>query len=458
MQPRRRVKERISRVGSLSTLTLSTTYRRVAPLLFCVATTLANGAVPAESVAETPLVELGCKILQEGDPRLAPRRFAAVDEKVAQGVGTLYAGATIVVSLNGKVVHTAAFGNAEAFSVGSDGAVHRLWHPRKMRADDIFDMASVTKVEATTAAIIHLVGEGRISLDDRLGTLLPEFNGTDKADISVRQLLTHRAGLWEWQPTWLHKDRQGTVLPYLVALPLRYPIGSRYAYSDIGFMLLGEIISRVSGTPLDVYVKREIYQPLGMVNSGYRPLASLRGRMAATSQGDRYQRGMAESGKPYPAAPFPSAQPFTGYRENYLVGEANDANSWHGWNGVAGHAGLFSTALDLSRYAQALMNAGCYGSWKLAPATTVAQFEETPFDPVQALGFHKTIVPGIAAPFFGHAGFTGTWFAFSPQLGISVVLLTNRVHRDESDGNGYPSVDALRDVILRDAIQAALSR
>jgi CubicO group peptidase (beta-lactamase class C family) len=406
-------------------------------------------AAPADNLARG-----ACPVLHVGSQDMQTVKFAALDEEIARGVGTLYAGAVLAISYNGEVLHTAAFGNAQTLSVDNAGKLRKLSRPRSMTVDTIFDMASVTKVEATTAAIMHLVGSGRLGLDDQLGQLLPEFKHTDKAEITVRQLLTHRAGLWEWQPSWLHRDAKGKVLPYLVALPLRYPIGSRSAYSDLGFMLLGEIVSRVSGEPLDRYVKQEIYTPLGMKDTGFLPSPALRKRIAATSQGDTYQRQMAETGKPYPSAPFPPSQPFSGYRRNILVGQANDANAWLGWNGVAGHAGLFSSALDISRYAQALINGGCYGNWRLAPADTVVQFEQTPFDAEQALGFHKWSVPGVTGPFYGHAGFTGTWFAFSPELGLSVVLLTNRVHRDESDGAGYPSVNELRDTALREAVKA----
>jgi len=416
----------------------------VAGLAACTAL-VAAPAAPAAST-QPPAT---CPVLRDQPIAKEDARFAPIDDAVRSGVGTLYAGAVLLVTRQGKVVHQAAFGHAQTLTSAPDGTLRPLDPPRAMTVDTLFDMASVTKVEATTAAILHLVGTGRLSLDDTLGALLPAFRGTDKAGITVRQLLTHRAGLWEWQPTWLHRDASGRVLSYLAALPLRYPIGSRFAYSDLGFMLLGEIVARVGGMPLDRYVREQLYRPLGMIDSGFLPGPSLRRRAAATSQGDQYQRRMAETGKPYPAAPYPPAQPFSGYRSNILVGEANDANAALGWGGVAGHAGLFSTATDLARYTQALINGGCYGRWRLAPAGTIAAFEQTPFDPDQALGFHKTQLPGIAAPFYGHSGFTGTWFAFSPQLNMSVVLLTNRLHRPE--GEPYPALEALRETVLRGA-------
>lgn len=406
----------------------------------------------ATGTAQARPASAACPVLRHVSAARHDPRFDAIDAAVRSGVGTLYPGAVLLITDRGQIVHRTAFGNAQTLASTPDGKLRPLAPPRPMTVDTPFDMASITKIEATTAAILQLVGSGRLSLDDRLGALLPGFEGTDKAAITVRQLLTHRAGLWEWQPTWLHRDASGQVLPYLAALPLRYPVGARFAYSDLGFMLLGVIVEQRSGMPLDRYVRERLYRPLGMRATGFRPTPAVRRIAAATSQGDGYQRRMAETGKPYPAAPFPPAQPFSGYRTAMLVGAVNDANAALGWNEVAGHAGLFSTATDLARYAQALLNGGCYGRWRLAPAVTVAAFEQTPFDADQALGFHKTQLAGIAAPFYGHTGFTGTWFAFAPQLGMSVVLLTNRLHRP--DGEPYPALDALREKVLRGAVAA----
>ncbi|WP_237718462.1 serine hydrolase domain-containing protein [Sphingomonas sp. HT-1] len=414
--------------------------------------TACTAILAASAAGAAPAPPSACPVLREAPRAQHDPRFTALDETVRSGVGSLYAGAVLLVARDGQVVHRAAFGDAQRLASKPGGELQALATPRAMTVDTLFDMASITKVEATTAAILHLVGTGRLSLDARLGTLLPAFDGTDKATITVRQLLTHRAGLWEWQPTWLHRDESGSVLPYLAALPLRYPIGARFAYSDLGFMLLGAIVVQVGGMPLERYVAHALYRPMGMRQTGFLPRPEQRRRAAATSAGDAYQRRMAETGKPYPAAPYPPAQPFSGYRTNMLVGEANDANAALGWGGVAGHAGLFSTATDLARYAQLLMNGGCHGRWRLAPAKTIAAFLQTPFDLDQALGFHKTELAGIAAPFYGHSGFTGTWFAFSPSLGLSVVLLTNRVHRPE--GEPYPALGKLQEAVLRGAVAA----
>ncbi len=388
-----------------------------------------------------------------GDPR-----FAALDEVVRRGLGTgpeaLYPGAVLVVAHRGKVVRAAAYGDAQYLTLDRRGEVARVSVPRRMTVRSIHDLASMTKVIATTGAAMILVDSGRLALDDRLGDLLPEFANGDKSAITVRQLLAHRAGLWEWQPTWRHLDSGGSTISYLAALRLRYPVGARTAYSDIGFMLLGEIVARVSGLSLDQYVRREIYLPLGMVDTGFLPARSLRRRMAATSQGDQYQQRMGETGRPYPIVRDPPLQPFSNYRTNFLLGEANDLNAKAGWGGVAGHAGLFSTALDVARYAQLMLNGGCYGRYRLISPQTVARFQETPYDPLQALGFRKIRLGKGGVTFYGHSGFTGTMFNFAPELGLTVVLLTNRAHRAETKTTQYPSLDALREALLRDAAEA----
>ena len=388
-----------------------------------------------------------------GDPR-----FAALDEVVRRGLGTgpeaLYPGAVLVVAHRGTVVHAAAHGDAQYLTLDRRGEIGQLSVPRRMAVRTIFDVASMTKVMATTGAAMRLVDSGMLGLDDRLGELLPEFANGDKSAITIRQLLTHRAGLWEWQPAWRHLDSEGRTLAWLAALPLRYPVGARFAYSDIGFMLLGEIVARVAGLALDHYARREIFDPLGMADTGFLPAHNLRRRMAATSRGDQYQQRMGETGRPWPIVRDPPLQPFSNYRTHFLLGEANDLNVWAGWGGVAGHAGLFSTALEVARFAQLMLNGGCYGRHRLISPQTVARFLETPYDPIQALGFRKLQLGKGGVAFYGHPGFTGTMFNFAPELGLTVVFLTNRVHRAGTETTEYPSLDLIREALLRHAVEA----
>lgn len=371
-------------------------------------------------------------------------RFAALDDIVRDGLGTRYPGAVLLVAHRGAVVHQAAFGEAQSLTLNGEGEIVSLSAPRPMTVDTIFDIASITKIVATTGAAMRLVEQGGLSLDDRLGNLLPSFAGGDKAAITVRHLLAHRAGLWEWQPAWRHLSQEGGLLAWLAALPLHYPVGDRHAYSDLGFMLLGEIVARASGLAFDDYVRRELLDPLGMADTGFLPDPDLRSRMAATSRGDLYQRRMGETGQPWPIVQDPPTQPFSDYRTHFLLGEANDLNAWAGWGGVAGHAGLFSTAADLARFAQPILDGG----------GTVARFLETPFDPAQALGFRKLQLEGDVPAFYGHPGFTGTMLHIAPALDLTLVFLTNRVHRAGPETEPYPALDPVRDALLRQAVEA----
>ncbi|GAB3024808.1 serine hydrolase domain-containing protein [Bowmanella dokdonensis] len=379
---------------------------------------------------------------------------SSIDELMVANLQTkekgVYSGAVVLIAHRGQVLYEKAFGYARQIELHADGILVEMEQPVPMRVDSVFDLASVTKVASTTAALMHLVSRDQLSLDDRLGTLLPRFEDTDKSDITLRQLLTHRSGLWQWQPAWLYRgeDEEG-VLDYIASLPLRYPVGEQRAYSDLGFILLGKIIERASGQSLDEFVLEHIHRPLGMLNTQYRPPASWFDRLVATSHGNPYEQHMIATGKPYPLArPLPFA-PFTGYRQHTLVGQANDGNAWYGLDGVAGHAGLFGTARDLAVLAQTLLNGGVYDGYRLADPATLGAFLQTPFDENQALGWWKTSTPD-GHPAYWHPGFTGTQILFQPHSQLIILLLTNRQHGGlDGQSMSYPSVSPVWKELLR---------
>jgi CubicO group peptidase (beta-lactamase class C family) len=380
-----------------------------------------------------------------------PAAFEDLDAYVAGRAGTglssptrFYSGAVVLVAHRARIVHEVAIGHAQTHhGTGRtyepeihNGVLRPLEPPREMTTDTIFDMASVTKVEATAAAMLRLVDKGVLNLDDTLGRFLPEFP-PEIGQITLRRLATHTSGLWEWQPTYLHGRNEHEVLEFLAGLPLRYAIGAGHHYSDIGGgMLPGAIIERVTGQRLDQYLRGEIYQPLGMTDTGYTPDATLRNRIAATSFGNPYEYTMINTGRPYPVADKGRSADFDGWRDHALVGEANDGNTAYGWQGVAGHAGLFSTAKDLAIYGQTLNNGGGYANARLASADTVNSFLVEPYDSGQAIWFRSRRWPGMSAlpasqRGFGHEGFTGTELLFDPGRDVVVVLLTNHLHPDE---------------------------
>ncbi|GAB3489579.1 serine hydrolase [Amycolatopsis cihanbeyliensis] len=388
--------------------------------------------------------------LREGTPEqvgLDPVALGELDEVIAAGLGpgpeSTFPGAVLLVARNGVLVKHAAYGHAQTHR---DGAPLRK--PVEMRPDTVFDLASCTKVLATTAAMMTLVDDGRVRLDDPLARWLPGFPG----GVTVRRLLTHTAGLWEWQPTYLWATRPSAAIHYVSGLPLRYEIGAGRHYSDLGFMLLGELVRRCTGLRLDEYVRVRIHRPLRMMSTGYRPPG--RHRFAATSNGNPFERNMIATGEPYPILGERGVDDFRRWREHTLSGEVNDGNAAYAFHGVAGHAGLFGTARDIAVFAQSLLNGGGYGTRRLFSAEIIAEFTRDQFEPGQGLGFwtHRFRgVPGLGGGGFGHAGFTGTEFAADPDTGLLVVLLTNRQHPDQPYAGLGPTWLAVREALGRAA-------
>ncbi|MEV6110429.1 serine hydrolase domain-containing protein [Streptomyces sp. NPDC051940] len=296
--------------------------------------------------------------------------------------------------------------------------------------DAVFDLASVTKVAATTALLMGLVARGRVDLDGRIGRVLPGPHG----GVTVRELLEHRAGLALWWPLYVAGAREpGAALDLVRTLPAAFARGSGRHYSDLGFMLLGALAQEAGGAPLAELAAERVFRPLGMAAAGYLPPP---GRaLVASARGDAVERLMVATGSPYPV-PF-SPGDFAGWREGLLVGECDDGNAWHAFGGVAGHAGLFGSAADLLAYGRALLaSLDGRGPW---PAAVAAEFAAPGADPGQALGFRRWPRYGAV----GHPGFTGTRFAVVPAVGATVVLLTNRLLAP-----GDPPVDAVWDALL----------
>ena len=284
---------------------------------------------------------------------------------------------------------------------------HRALTPEQlpMREDTIFDLASLTKVIATTTAVMQLTEQGKWRLDDLVAQYWPEFTTNGKGDITIRELLTHYSGLradLDLQTPWWGYE---TALTLIVAEKPRFPAGTAFLYSDINFAILGELVRRVSGLPLDVYCARHIFQPLGMNDTSFVPPSDRRERIAPT---ERMQSGIVHD---------PTA---------YRMG------------GVAGHAGLFSTADDLAIFARMLLHGGSLHGVQIVGPQSVAATTSPQSPP------HETRVRGlgwdIGVPFvenrnsqsppyaYGHTGFTGTSMWIDPASQMYVIILTNRLH------------------------------
>jgi uncharacterized protein YbbC (DUF1343 family)/CubicO group peptidase (beta-lactamase class C family) len=341
-----------------------------------------------------------------------PRILAHIDDAIRKAIREGNApGAVCIVGHKGKIVYRKAFGYSSLQPVR-----------RRMAVDTVFDLASLTKVTATAPSIMYLVENGQLELRTTVGSLWPEYAGNGKGEITIRQLLTHSAGLSEGHEffskyaevnrgrhpgdkSWV--DVSAKVFADLEAAKLHYVPDSRFTYSDDGFITLGEIVHRVSGEPLNVFAREHIFAPLGMKDTTFQPGPELKKRSAVT------ERRWGE----------------------WLQGDVQDPQSWT-LNGVAGHAGLFSTADDLARYAQMYLNGGeLDGVRVLSPATVRAMTNPaTPIGlPIRGLGWDidsgytkKGDLFGLQS--FGHTGWTGTFIWTDKPSQTFVILLTNRNH------------------------------
>ena len=304
-------------------------------------------------------------------------------------------GAVLVVGHNGKVVYRKAYGS-------------RSLEPRRvpMTVDTIFDLASLTKVVATTTAVMELVEQGKVRLNDPVAKYLPEFAQNGKEDITVRQLLTHYSGLAPDLDLATPWEGKNTAYQLAFTEPPETTPGSGFVYSDINFIMLGALVEKVSGETLDLYCQQHIFAPLKMTHTRFLPPASWRAKIAPTQ-----------------------------YDENnhMLWGVVHDPTARR-MGGVAGHAGLFSTGDDLAKFAQALLNGGDGILSELA-VTKMTTPETPPSAPIlRGFGWD------IDSPFssnrgdllpvgsFGHTGFTGTSLWIDPTTQTYIILLTNSVH------------------------------
>ena len=326
----------------------------------------------------------------------APVRLGAVDSVIEHSIadGNI-PGAVLVVGHDGAVVYRKAYGN-RALELRREA----------MTLDTIFDLASLTKVIATTTAVMQLFEQGKVRLNDPVAKYLPEFAQNGKEDITVRQLLTHYSGLapdLDLKTPW-----EGKETAYRMAFaetPAQAP-GSQFTYSDINFVVLGALVERVSGETLDAYTVRHIFAPLKMTHTRYVPPAAWRRQIAPTQYDEN---------------------------EHMLRGVVHDPTARR-MGGVAGHAGLFSTADDLAKFAQALLDGGG-GILSSVTVKKMTQPEQPPMAPVlRGFGWD------IDSPFssnrgdllpvgsFGHTGFTGTSMWIDPTTRTYIILLTNAVH------------------------------
>ena len=330
--------------------------------------------------------------------------------------------------------------------------ISRLRILLRMRTDDMFDLASLTKMVGTTTAMMLLVDRGKLKVDDPVGKYIPAFNEGEKKQITIRNLLTHTAGLIEWYPLFYLASNKEEAYKLIGKLPLKYPVGAGRHYSDLGFILLGEIIEKVSGMPLDKFDEQNIFKLLGMNHTTYNPLKKGFTNFAATSHGNPFETRMVhDTSMGYVFKEIHPDQ-WKGWRKYTLRGEVNDGNAWYALHGVSGHAGLFSTIDDLQKLVDMLKNNGKAGSKQFISQKTIHEFL-TKDKYKNGLGWmmdtNDSVIKDGPPGTFGHTGFTGTSIAVVPSLKVSVILLINRQNMGLLPTGYYYSPNSIRREIFK---------
>jgi len=357
---------------------------------------------------------------------MSAERLAQMDQAIADSIARHeLPGAVVLAARRGRVVWERAYGSR---------AVEPTREP--MTTDTVFDMASLTKVVATATSIMILVERGKVRLSDPLSHYIPEIKGEGRERITIELLLTHRSGYapdFDLKERWTGYDE---AIKRLIKEPLRNQPGTRFVYSDINYIALGEVVHRASGLMLDDFARQNIFAPLGMRDTGFHPAVKLKARIAPTEKrrgqlsylGDSAENAGAEG-------------------DEWLRGQVHDPTAYR-MDGVAGHAGLFSTAEDLAIYSQMILNGGQYrGVRIMSPLTVSAMTRPRLVSDEGARGLGWDINTSFSSnrgdlfPLgsFGHTGFTGTSIWIDPASQTFVIFLSNRVHP-----NGKGDVGPLR--------------
>ncbi|HEY0673623.1 MAG TPA: serine hydrolase [Longimicrobiales bacterium] len=346
-------------------------------------------------------------------------------------------GAAVAIGRHGRLVKLQGYGRLDlrhGFGAVTDSS--------------IYDIASLTKVVGTTTAAMMLYEQGKLDLDAPLSDYLPELRQyPDKRGITVRNILLHNAGFRSYAPLWRNARGATEYMHAIGAMPLEYITGTGTLYSDFGPILLALAIQRVTGEPIDEWLRNNLFVPLGMRETLYNPLAQSILRSGA---------GVADES----AVLMPRIAPTeidTLFRRQHMHGRVHDENAF-AIGGVAGHAGLFSSARDLARFAQMMLNGGQLDGRRFLRPETISLFTRRPNEnSSRALGWDTPARNSSAGDFFtaaafGHTGFTGTSMWMDPQTQLFVVLLTNRVNPTRENQKHIPLRRALSDAVNRSIV------
>ena len=362
-------------------------------------------------------------------------------------------GAVIEIKKGDDIIYKQAYGYAQKFNYQHE----LLANPEKMTTGHMFDIASLTKVVGTTTSIMLLVDRGLINVDDPVGKYIKAFTTPDKAAITIRNLLTHTAGLYEWYPLYYRAGNKQETFKLIGQLPLAFPVGAQRKYSDLGFTILGEIVETVSGQSLDQFEEQNIFKPLGMAHTMYNPLQKGKDfEIAATSFGNPYEYKMVHD--PDLGFQFKEIKhdECNGWRHYILKGEVNDGNAWYAEKGVAGAAGIFSTVDDIQKLVDMLMNKGRVGDVQFISEKTINTFlTKDKFN--NGLGWmmdpENSFMKNGPEGTFGHTGFTGTSICVVPSKGISIILLINRQQMGLIGDKEYYNVNPIRAQVFKEVME-----
>lgn len=357
--------------------------------------------------------------------------FSAVDKLIEKDVSAGFPGAVLAIVKAGKILKLTAYGDAKQYQQND----LMLLRPEPMQTNTLFDLASNTKIFATNFALMKLVSEGRLNINNRVSDYLTEYQGDGRELRQVKDLLTHKAGYppvfdfhrkdTRYGEAFFSQASDTTKQLLLTSVPLASEPSAQHVYSDIDYMILGVLIERISGQPLDEYLEQHIYAPLKLNNTLFNPLKKgfNRQQFAATELSGNTRDGRIH---------------FDNIRTNVLQGQVHDERAFYSLDGVAGHAGLFSNAPDLAVLCQVLLNKGGYGDKQIFNASSLAQFL-TPqsTDETYGLGFRLAgnnqarrwhFGPYASPQAYGHTGWTGTVTVIDPAYDLAIILLTNARH------------------------------
>tara|TARA_R110000868_G_scaffold304437_3_gene565010 strand:- start:31227 stop:34097 length:2871 start_codon:yes stop_codon:yes gene_type:complete len=298
---------------------------------------------------------------------------------------------------------------------------------KQVKDSDVFDLASITKVVSTTTAVMKLIDDGKLALNDEIWRFLPEFNSDEKRHITIRDMLLHQSGLPAFRVYVDEFKDRNSIIKAIKNEPLIYKTGTEYVYSDLGMILLAEIVSLITDRGIDAYMRREFYYPMGMYGAYFNP--------------KRVSRWYVNR--------IPPTEIDTVYRDHLIQADVHDERAFY-MDGVAGHAGLFATADDLAKYSTMILNDGIYDGRRYLSSKIIREFTSQQSSiSGRGLGFDRKSPTGFTTAgqlssndTFGHTGFTGTSFWIDREKNMAVMLLTNRTFPYRSYGKEISKIRA----------------